>query len=86
MKGTKLEKMYLDGEYTPPTLEEYVEAATYVLCHISPDMIVHRLTGDCPRDLLVAPDWNKDKNNIINQINQRMISNGWNQGCLFKVE
>ena len=86
MKGTKLEKMYLDGKYVPPTLDEYVEAAAYVLCHISPDMIVHRVTGDCPRDLLVAPDWNRDKNNIINRINRRMAESGWSQGCLFGRE
>lgn len=86
MKGTKLEKMYRDGEYVPPTLDEYVEAASYILCHISPDVVVHRVTGDCPRDLLVAPDWNADKNNIINMINKRMTANGWSQGCLYKVE
>ena len=86
MKGTVLEKMYSKGTYIPPTLEEYVDCVTYVLCHISPNIIVHRLTGDCPKGLLVAPTWNIDKNKIIAMINQKMSENGWVQGCFYNSE
>ncbi len=66
--GTKLEEMYRKGEYTPITMEEYIDRAVYVLKNISPDTVIHRLTGDCPKDMLVAPAWNSEKNRIIEEI------------------
>ena len=83
MRGTRLEQMYRGGEYTPPTLDEYTDAAVYILTHISPDVTVHRLTGDCPRDMLVAPDWNGDKNGIINQVVGKMEQERLYQGCKY---
>ncbi len=81
MRGTRLAKMYERGEYTPPTLDEYVRGAVYILTHIRRDMIVHRLTGDCPRDLLIAPEWNSDKHKIIAAIVEKMEKEGLLQGC-----
>jgi len=82
MRGTKLAEMYERGEYTPPSLDYYTEYAVYILTHIKPDLTVHRLTGDCPRDMLIAPDWNRSKNEIINTIVYKMQQNGLSQGCL----
>ena len=72
MQGTELERMYRAGEYQPPTLDEYVTLAARSLSRLRPDMIVHRITGDCPDGLLVAPDWNTDKNKIINMIRKEL--------------
>ena len=83
MRDTALEKIYNEKAYTPPTLSEYSDAAAEVLARISPRTVVHRITGDCPRDMLVAPDWNRDKNEIINAVNQAMIRKGYTQGTLF---
>ncbi len=82
MRGTKLAEMYERSEYTPPSLDYYTECAVYILTHIKPDLTVHRLTGDCPRDMLIAPDWNRSKNEIINTIVYKMQQNGLSQGCL----
>lgn len=81
MAGTALEKMYNEGNYTPPTMEEYIDAAIYILTHISPTVTVHRLTGDCPRDMLIAPQWNGNKNEIIQAIVYKMQLGGLSQGC-----
>ena len=83
MRGTVLDKMYQSGKYTPMTLDEYVESAVYMLTHISPDTIVHRLTGDAPRDTLTAPEWNRDKHRIIGEIVKKMESQNLYQGCLY---
>jgi radical SAM superfamily enzyme len=83
MRGTRLAEMYERGEYTPPTLGEYVESAVYIVSHINPNTVIHRLTGDCPRDLLIAPDWNKDKSEIIAEINRTLEAKGLYQGALF---
>ena len=81
MSGTRLCEMYLSGDYTPPTMAEYVDSAVYILTHISPAVVVHRITGDCPRDLLVAPEWNARKHEVINAITYKMQFDGLSQGC-----
>lgn len=81
MQDTYLAKMYANGEYTPPTMNEYIDSVVYILTHISPRVIVHRLTGDCPRDMLVAPAWNSAKTEIINTIVYKMQEKGLFQGC-----
>ena len=80
MKNTRLCQMYESGEYTPPSMDEYIDSVIYILTHISPEVTVHRLTGDCPRELLVAPDWNTEKNKIINTIVYKMQLDGLYQG------
>ena len=84
MEGTELARMYRDGEYEPPTLDEYVSVAARSIARLRPDMIVHRITGDCPDGMLVAPDWNSDKNKIISLIRKTLEDNGMKQGTLFK--
>lgn len=82
MQGTILEGMYKNGLYTPPSMEEYIDSVCDVLTHISPDVIVHRLTGDCPKDMLVAPIWNREKSKVIDTIVYKMQQNGLRQGCM----
>lgn len=83
MKGTILEKLYLDGKYAPLSMEEYIESAIHTITHISPQLVIHRLTGDCPRNLLIAPEWNTRKNEILNIITSTLQRNGWYQGCFY---
>ena len=85
MRGTALADMYNRGEYTPPLLEEYIELAVYALTHLSPELTVHRITGDCPEGLLVAPEWNTDKNAIIAKIQARMKEKELYQGIFYKA-
>ena len=84
MQGTALADMYERGEYEPPTLSEFVAGAAYILSHVNPEIIVHRLTGDCPKDMLIAPDWNLDKHKIIEEINFYLKENRLYQGSLFR--
>ena len=84
MEGTELARMYRAGEYEPPTLDEYVSVAARSIARLRPDMIVHRITGDCPDGMLVAPDWNSDKNKIISLIRKRLEDNEMKQGTLFE--
>ena len=72
MEGTALAEMYREKRYTPPTLDEYATLAAHTLSVMPSDVVVHRITGDCPRDMLVAPEWNRDKNAIIEAINKRL--------------
>ncbi len=74
MEGTKLADMYRNGEYEPLTMEEYVERSVYALSNLRKDIVVHRITGDCPKELLVAPIWNTKKSEVINAIRQRLAA------------
>ena len=84
MEGTGLADMYRSGEYTPLSLDEYVDLAARSIARLRPDMTVHRITGDCPDGLLVAPEWNRDKNKIIDLIRKRLEKENLHQGSLYK--
>ncbi|MBQ8625634.1 MAG: TIGR01212 family radical SAM protein, partial [Agathobacter sp.] len=49
------------------------------------EMVVHRITGDGPRKLLVAPLWSTDKKRVLNTIHKKMIERDTYQGRLFVV-
>ena len=68
LKDTILAQMYEKGDYTPLTLEEYRESVINILTHISPSIVLHRISGDAPKDMLLAPEWNLHKKWILNGI------------------
>ena len=72
MRGTRLAEMLERGEYAHPTMEEYVERAVWALANINRGTVIHRLTGDCPQGMLIAPKWNADKNSIIDKIRKNL--------------
>ena len=86
MEGTGLADMYRRGEYLPPSQEEYTSLAARTIARLRPDIIVHRVTGDCPEGLLVAPRWNKDKNATIDMIRHKLEERDLRQGSLYKSE
>ncbi len=83
MKGTKLERMFREGSFKPQNMEEYVDSVVYALLHIRPDLVVHRLKGDCPPDLLVAPDWNRSKDEVLGRISDKLRKAGLRQGDMY---
>ena len=82
-RGTALEKMYERGEYTPLSLDEYADLAARAIARLRPNTVLHRITGDCPRELLVAPEWNADKNAVIKKINEKLSVLG-GEGALYE--
>ncbi len=83
IKNTKLEKIYQEGSYVPLTLEEYIELACFTLTHLKPSYIIHRISGDAPKDLLVAPEWNLHKKWIMNGIHKKMEEDNLWQGKFY---
>ena len=83
VKGTSLDKMYNEGKYTPITLDYYLESLEYVLTHINSNIVIHRITGDAPKDLLVAPRWNLHKKWVLNGIEKIMKEKDLYQGMYF---
>lgn len=70
LKGTDLYQDYLAGKVSVMTMEEYMALLQELIPLIPDDIVVHRLTGDGPKKLLVAPLWTADKKKVINEINK----------------
>lgn len=84
MKGTTLAEWWQRGDFVPQTEEQYIAGAAYILTHIPPETIVHRLTGDCPKSLLLAPEWNRHRDAVRDRISAYMAERGEYQGCYYK--
>lgn len=80
VKNTKLAEMYSKNLYTPISLDYYLENLVYVLTHISKDVVIHRISGDAPKDLLIAPTWNLHKKWILNGLDKILMENNLYQG------
>lgn len=70
VKNTTLANMYFNGEYEPISFEYYMECLTYIITHISPEVIIHRISADSPKDLLIAPEWNLHKKWVLNGLDK----------------
>ncbi len=84
VKNTKLAEMYDEGKYTPLKLDDYLNSCAYILTHINPDVVIHRVSGDAPKDLLVAPDWNLHKKWIINGLDKLLRERDLWQGIEYE--
>lgn len=63
-----------------PALEDYLEILITALEHLRPDIVVHRLTGDAPKPLLLFPLWSADKRRVLNTLHKQMKERGSYQG------
>ena len=84
LKNTMLEKLYLEGKYSPITQEYYVDTVAKILERLRSDMVIHRITGDPPRDTFVSPEWATHKKIILNAIEKKLKEENIYQGDLYK--
>ena len=80
MKNTKLGNMYLKEPFKMLTLKEYVDITVSQIEILNPNIIIHRLTGDSPTDLLIVPEWSRKKFIIMNEIDKTLRSKNSYQG------
>ncbi len=66
LKNTALADMM--GNFKILTLDEYIDILCECITRLSPDIVIHRLTGDGPKDLLIAPEWSKNKRLVLNTL------------------
>ena len=83
VENTILADMYKNKKYVSISLDEYLENAAYILTHISPNIVIHRISGDAPKDLLVAPSWNSHKKWIMNGLDKLLREQDLWQGKYF---
>lgn len=83
LKGTRLGYDYEAGllpGFEAFSLEDYIATLVHCLEILSPDIVVHRLTGDGPKDLLIAPKWSLHKRNVLNTLHKTMKQQDTYQG------
>ena len=72
MKGTELGERYEREPFPLLSLGEYADLVAEA-CRILPEeTVLHRMTGDAPWALLIAPQWSRDKKRVLNTINRRL--------------
>ncbi len=86
VKNTVLANMYYDNKYVPITLDYYLDNLAYVITHLRPDIIIHRISGDAPKDLLIAPEWNLHKKWVLNGFEKLLKEQDLWQGKFYKEQ
>lgn len=76
LKKTRLENMYNEGKFSVLSSEEYTDILCDCIKELREDIIIHRMTGDGPKKILVAPLWSGDKKRVINTIHAEFEKRG----------
>ena len=71
LENTVLEKLWRENKVEILEMEEYFDIVEEAVKLLPEDAVVHRFTGDGPKKILVAPEWTKNKRQVVNYINRR---------------
>lgn len=84
LKGTDLGQLYLQDPFPLYTMEEYIDLVVDCVELLPPEMVIHRLTGDGPKDLLIAPLWSRRKRLVLGSLYKRFKERNTWQGRLYE--
>lgn len=79
-KGSKMEKMYLEGKYKPLEMKKYAELVAEALTYLPPTTVIHRVCSEARAEDILAPLWVARKMEVINFIRKLMTEKGLYQG------
>ena len=80
LKGTDLLNDYRRGSFETLSLDEYADLLCDCIEALPPNVVIHRLTGDGDKKLLVAPMWSADKKRVLNTIQKALRDRDVTQG------
>lgn len=83
LKGTDLAQQYLHDPFPIFSLDEYADLVIDCLALLPPEIVIHRITGDGPKSLLLAPLWSANKRLVLNTITRRLKERNVTQGCAY---
>ena len=72
LKGTDLAYEYQKQPFWSPSMEEYIELLSDCIARLNPAITIHRLTGDGPKELLIAPLWTSNKRTVLNTLHSHL--------------
>lgn len=82
LKDTDLASEYEHGVFQVLSQKEYLNILIDCLEHLRSDIVIHRVTGDGPKDLLIAPNWSSAKRTVLNNLHHEMKLRSAYQGRL----
>ena len=85
MENTPMTELYEKGKLKFLEQEEYIETICAAITRLPPNMVIHRLTGDAPRDLLIGPVWSLKKWEVLNGIDNKLKELDVYQGANFEI-
>ncbi|MBE7719918.1 MAG: TIGR01212 family radical SAM protein [Lacrimispora celerecrescens] len=85
LKGTDLAEEYEKGLVPVCTLEEYVDLVIDCIALLPPQVVIHRISGDGPKKLLLAPLWSGNKKLVLGTLAKRLKERGICQGDRYLV-
>lgn len=83
LKGTDLAKDYEKELFSVYTKDEYIDLVIDCIEHLPKDVVLHRVTGDGPKNLLIAPLWSGNKKDVLNSLHHRFKERDAYQGRYF---
>lgn len=84
LRGTDLYEDYATGKFEVLSEDAYIELVIRCLEIIPDDIVIHRVTGDGPKNILVAPLWSGNKRHVLNTFHQKMKIEKREQGTWAK--
>ena len=84
LKGTDLATDYESGRFNVMDQDEYVQTVVDMIEVLPDDIVIHRITGDGPKNLLIAPMWSTDKKRVLNSINKEFRIRNTYQGKRYR--
>jgi radical SAM protein (TIGR01212 family) len=86
MEKTALGHLYKKEPFKVLTLEEYVDIVVDQIELLNPNIIIHRLTGDAPKELLIEPKWSLKKFVVMNEIDKELRKRKSHQGIKYNKD
>lgn len=83
LEHTDLAFDFVNGKFNALTKDTYLDILIKCLENLSPDIVVHRVTGDGPKKILIAPKWSGNKRDVLNSLHRLMKEQGSYQGKTF---
>lgn len=81
LKGTDLALLYEQAPFPVMSMEKYLDLVIDCVSLLPPEIVIHRITGDGPKNLLIAPLWSANKRLVLNTLTRRFQERGITQGC-----
>lgn len=83
VKGTKLARIYQEKPFHILTMEEYIDIVCSQLELLNEEVVIHRLTGDPLKEVLIEPKWILKKRCVLNGIDKELVRRETYQGAKY---
>lgn len=80
-EDTPLAKAYIEEPFELLSKDEYTDLVVEAISKLSPEIVIHRLTGDPNKKKLIAPKWTADKLSVLSGIEKKLKEKNISQGC-----